>query len=79
MSCASNVAEMDLLNIECDLVEAKRVNLIIQANVRITRDKRCVVCDNKIGEKMFAVYPNGIVAHHTCISNKNLSECPQTK
>jgi len=37
------------------------------------------VCDNKIGDKMFVVFPNGVIAHHNCITNKNLSECPKTK
>ena len=37
------------------------------------------MCDNKIGDKMFVVFPNGVIAHHNCITNKNLSECPKTK
>jgi hypothetical protein len=63
---------MDLLNEECKLVKVKK------ANIKITADKKCFICKKSISDKIFVVYPNGVVAHHVCISNKGPTICPQT-
>ena len=49
-----------------------------KAHLKITKEKNCASCNKKIGEKTFVVYPNGVIAHHTCVNN-NLNECPMTK
>ena len=64
---------MELLNVECDLVQVKK------ANIKITIDKKCATCARSIADKAFCVYPNGVVVHQTCISNKGISICPVTQ
>ena len=63
---------MDLVNSDFNLAKTKK------ANIKITSEKNCSVCHRRIGDKVFVVYPNGVVAHHTCISNKAQSICPVT-
>lgn len=72
MKCAKHISEMDLVNVEYSLTKAKK------ANIKITTEKNCSVCHRRIGDKVFVIYPNGVVAHHTCISNKAQSICPVT-
>lgn len=72
MKCAKHISEMDLINVEYNLTKAKK------ANIKITTEKNCSVCHRRIGDKVFVIYPNGVVAHHTCISNKAQSICPVT-
>lgn len=72
MKVAKHMSEMDLVNIEYQLTKTKR------ANIKITTEKNCSVCHRRIGDKVFVIYPNGVVAHHTCISNKAQSICPVT-
>ena len=72
VKCAKHLSEMDLLNVECNLVKARK------AHIKITAEKNCSVCSRRIGDKVFVVYPNGVTAHHTCVSNKGLSICPLT-
>jgi hypothetical protein len=72
MKCAKHISEMDLVNVEYNLTKAKK------ANIKITTEKNCSVCHRRIGDKVFVIYPNGVVAHHTCISNKAQSICPVT-
>ncbi|CAD8157651.1 unnamed protein product [Paramecium pentaurelia] len=67
---AFHLSDMDLLNVECLNASTK------QANVRITSEKKCAVCSRSIGEKVFVVYPNAVIAHHTCIKSNTV--CPQT-
>jgi hypothetical protein len=47
---------MNKLHIDSKLTIAKK------AHVKITREKKCVYCQKKIGDTVFAVYPNGVVA-----------------
>jgi len=63
---------MDKLHIDSKLTIAKK------AHVKITIDKKCVYCQKKIGDTVFAVYPNGVVARHTCVGVKNQNICPLT-
>ena len=72
MKCGKHISEMDLVNVEYSLTKAKK------ANIKITTEKNCSVCHRRIGDKVFVIYPNGVVAHHTCISNKAQSICPVT-
>lgn len=41
----------------------------------IDSDTTCMVCRKRIGDLVFAVYPNDTIAHYNC-SNSNLSTCP---
>lgn len=72
MKVAKHLSEMDLVNSDFNLAKTKK------ANIKITSEKNCSVCHRRIGDKVFVVYPNGVVAHHTCISNKAQSICPVT-
>eukprot|EP01102_Stenamoeba_stenopodia_P017428 TRINITY_DN6236_c0_g1_i1.p1 TRINITY_DN6236_c0_g1~~TRINITY_DN6236_c0_g1_i1.p1 ORF type:complete len:835 (+),score=167.85 TRINITY_DN6236_c0_g1_i1:246-2750(+) len=45
-------------------------------SVVITRDKVCGVCHTKIGDKVFACYPNGVLVHYKCFTDKHV--CPVT-
>jgi hypothetical protein len=72
MKVAKHLSEMDLVNSDFKLASTKK------AHIKITSEKNCSVCHRRIGDKVFVVYPNGVVAHHTCISNKAQSICPVT-
>ena len=67
------MSEMEKLQIEAKLVKRKK------AHVKITKHKDCAVCNKKIDDKVFAVFPNGVVARYTCIGNENKHICPKTK
>ena len=47
-----------------------------KAHILITTERKCAVCTRSIGDKVFVVYPNAVVAHHTCIKNNTM--CPTT-
>lgn len=55
---AKSLSEMDAVNASYQLAKAK------QAYLKISPDKQCSVCKKLIGDKVFVVYPNGVVAHH---------------
>ncbi|CAD8051809.1 unnamed protein product [Paramecium primaurelia] len=63
-------SQVDLLYVQYQVGSAK------QANVRMTSEKKCSVCSKTIGEKVFVIYPNSVLAHHTCIKSNTI--CPQT-
>ena len=67
----NQLSEMNLIQTECEWT-AKR-----NASVKITNERRCDVCRNKIGNRPFVVYPNGKVVHHSCMGASNI--CPVTK
>ena len=69
---AKYVSQMDTLNTEYKLLKAQ------SAHVNITYNRKCALCNKTIGRTVFVVYPNGIVAHHTCSQDK-LTICPVTK
>jgi len=35
-----------------------------------TKDKICPVCNKRINDPVFAFYPNGVVVHFKCATNK---------
>lgn len=63
---------MDFLNVEYDLAKTKL------ASVRLTLDKLCKQCSRPIQDKMFVVFPNGVVCHQTCVKKETISICPVT-
>ena len=40
-----------------------------KAHLKVTKEKNCASCGKKVGEKTFVVFPNGVIAHHTCVNN----------
>ena len=72
--CTKRLSDIDKLNVDAKLITAKK------AHIKITHEKNCAVCHRKIGElKVFAVYPNGVIAHHKCVGIENQNVCPLTK
>jgi hypothetical protein len=65
-----SVSEMDMLNVECEASKLK------SASVRISQERLCPVCHKKIGDRPFAVYPNGNTVHQQCAANPSI--CPVT-
>jgi hypothetical protein len=59
------------LQVQCDRVE-KRSHF-----VEIDPSTTCYSCKKRIGDIVFAVYPNGKVVHYNC-TNGNLDVCPTT-
>jgi hypothetical protein len=58
-----SLSEMDRIQVECDWVRMRN------ASVRITGERLCQKCMKKIGDRAFAVYPNGVVVHHSCLED----------
>lgn len=58
-----SLSEMDRVQVECDWVTLRN------ASVRITGERLCQKCMKKIGDRAFAVYPNGGVVHHSCLED----------
>ena len=65
-----SVSEMDMLNVECEASKLK------SASVRVSQERLCPVCHKKIGDRPFAVYPNGNTVHQQCAANPSI--CPVT-
>ncbi len=71
MKVAKNLSDMDTQNVICNLIKAK------QAYVRITDEKKCIVCHKSIADKNICVYPNGVVVDYKCVNNgQSLCVCP---
>ncbi len=53
-------------------------NLLQMQNnaVKIAPSRVCPVCNRRVGDRIFACYPNGIVVHFAC--SKDRFECPVT-
>jgi len=43
---------------------------------RVDAGRQCPVCKNRIGESVFALYPNDVLVHYSCMRDK--STCPAT-
>lgn len=69
-SIAKNVAKMENLQI------ANAHAHITQKHVVITNDTNCRVCGKRIGDSVFAVFPNKVVVHFRCFKSRNV--CPVT-
>jgi len=69
---AKYLSELDSLNTQYKLLKAQ------SAHVTINNSRRCALCNKTIGRTVFVVYPNGVIAHHSCSLDK-LTVCPVTK
>lgn len=63
-----SLSEMDRIQVECDWVRMRN------ASVRITGERLCQKCMKKIGDRAFAVYPDGGVVHHSCLEDTLFSK-----
>lgn len=71
MSITKSLSNVYNLQVQCDRVER------LTQNVQIDPNTLCPVCHKRIGDIVFAVYPNGKVVHYNC-TNSNLQLCPVT-
>jgi hypothetical protein len=59
-----------------------KVNLqrikITKRSVRINQDTQCPVCKTRLGDKVFAYFPNGVVVHFKCFDPNQPHICPVT-
>jgi hypothetical protein len=67
---SKQLSDMELVHTQIEWNEKRR------ASVRITNERLCPVCQKKIGDRVFVVFPNGKVVHHPCMSDVNI--CPVT-
>jgi len=65
-----NLNKLQNLQVSCQLVQNR------DKAVLIDRDSKCKVCKKRIGDKVFALYPNGVYVHFKCFTNKHV--CPIT-
>lgn len=71
MSITKSLSNVYNLQVQCDRVER------LTQSVQIDPNTLCPVCHKRIGDIVFAVYPNGKVVHYNC-TNSNLTLCPVT-
>merc|ERR1711988_549608 len=61
-----NLSKSDNLQVTCRLIHAK------DNCVTIHRDTMCLVCNKRIGDKVFAYFPNGSIVHFKCFEDKHI-------
>ncbi|KAF4144861.1 Vacuolar sorting protein 39 domain 2 [Phytophthora infestans] len=71
MSITKSLSNVYNLQVQCDRVER------LTQSVQVDPNTLCPVCHKRIGDIVFAVYPNGKVVHYNC-TNSNLQLCPVT-
>ncbi|EWS73100.1 transforming growth beta receptor associated protein, putative (macronuclear) [Tetrahymena thermophila SB210] len=72
VSCTKHASESLLLENKIKLINCKK------AYITWYNDRKCAACNKTITEStIFVVYPNGVVAHQSCVS-KSLTICPET-
>ncbi|CAI5722634.1 unnamed protein product [Hyaloperonospora brassicae] len=71
VSIAKSLSNVYNLQIQCDRVER------LTQSVQVDPNTLCPVCRKRIGDIVFAVYPNNKVVHYNC-TNSNLQLCPVT-
>ncbi|KUF97878.1 hypothetical protein AM588_10010661 [Phytophthora nicotianae] len=71
MSITKSLSNVYNLQVQCDRVER------LSQSVQVDPNTLCPVCHKRIGDIVFAVYPNGKVVHYNC-TNSNLQLCPVT-
>ncbi|CAH0518066.1 unnamed protein product [Peronospora belbahrii] len=71
MSITKSLSNVYNLQVQCDRVER------LSQSVQVEPNTLCPVCHKRIGDIVFAVYPNGKVVHYNC-TNSNLQLCPVT-
>lgn len=68
---AKSLSNIYNLQVQCDRVEK------LSGSVEIDQGTLCQACKKRIGDIVFAVYPNGVVVHYNCTGG-NLEVCPVT-
>lgn len=68
---AKSLSNIYNLQVQCDRVEK------LSGSVDIDPGTVCQACKKRIGDIVFAVYPNGVVVHYNCTGG-NLEVCPVT-
>ncbi|KAG7399231.1 transforming growth factor, beta receptor associated protein 1 [Phytophthora boehmeriae] len=71
MSITKSLSNVYNLQVQCDRVER------LSQSVQVDPNTLCPVCHKRIGDIVFAVYPNNKVVHYNC-TNSNLTLCPVT-
>jgi len=66
-----NLRKSESLQTKCQLIAANT------SYTRIVPDKLCPVCHKRIGDKIFALFPNGEVVHFKCFDQQHI--CPVTR
>ena len=66
-----SLSEMALIYKEKELSDIK------DSFISINNETQCELCKKRIGNTMFAVYPNNKIYHHKCAPNLNI--CPTTR
>jgi Vam6/Vps39-like protein vacuolar protein sorting-associated protein 39 len=67
----SNLLKTEQLKVHENYIKAT------SRSIMISEDNKCPVCNWPIGDSAFACYPNGVVVHYRCCSDKFV--CPVTK
>jgi len=62
------------LRMRANLLLAHTVALSRSHPICIDRETKCSVCSKRIGDKVFAVYPNGVLCHFKCMQSRHV--CP---
>ncbi|KAI9905282.1 hypothetical protein PsorP6_013841 [Peronosclerospora sorghi] len=70
-SITKSLSNVYNLQVQCDRVER------LTQSVQVDPNTLCPVCHKRIGDIVFAVYPNHKVVHYNC-TNSNLQLCPVT-
>jgi hypothetical protein len=65
-----NLRKSENLRAKCQIILASAMS------TNITTDRVCPVCRKRLGDKVFALYPNGVVVHFKCFTNPH--QCPVT-
>jgi hypothetical protein len=60
-----NVARSEAIKIKKELMKLQR------RSIKITEDTVCISCRKRLGEAVFASYPNGDVIHYKCLLKQN--------
>ncbi len=51
---------------------------VMACRVVASEERACRICHSRVGSKMFAVYPNGVLACFKCFRTCDPSQCPIT-
>jgi len=65
------------LRMRANLMLAHVMALSRSTPISIDRETKCSVCGKRIGDKVFAVFPNGVLCHFKCMQSKHI--CPVSK
>lgn len=67
-SVIKNLRRSESLQVREELMECRK------RMVKVTTDRTCSICQKRIGNTVFAVYPNGSLAHFVCFRDRQGSK-----